>query len=52
MILGLVMYLLVEDTGNIRAQCLDIMKGRQEKAQRQARKGSKTAKNRLKGSQE
>lgn len=26
MILGLVMYLLVEDTGNIHAQCLDIMK--------------------------
>ena len=25
MILGLVMYLLVEDTGNIHAQCLDIM---------------------------
>jgi hypothetical protein len=25
MILGLVMYLLVEDTGNTHAQCLDIM---------------------------
>ncbi len=40
MILGLVMYLLVEDTGNIHAQCLDIMGATvrvHRPAQRQAR---------------